>query len=186
MLFLTQVWTLLVFLGIWAHYWLMLSLLFTNTLGPSLPGRCPTTLPQVCNTAWGCADPNAERCMWSCWQPYTWTWPIDPAHPDSPTEPSYPQVDEHFPLNLESSANLLRVHSIPSSKSLMKMLKKTDFNTEEHYWWPDANCIQLHLLWLWVSLWSQSEICTSVSRLNIYLYIITCITYESPQITQIK
>ncbi|KAK4810855.1 hypothetical protein QYF61_008827 [Mycteria americana] len=59
-----------------------------------------------------------------------------------------------LPHNLVSSANLLRVHSIPSSRSLIKILNKTDPNTEP-WGTPLVTGRQLELTPLTTTLWPQ-------------------------------
>jgi len=67
-----------------------------------------------------------------------------------------PSIVSDAPLSSVSSANLLRMHSIPSSTSLIKMLKNTSPNTHPQGTPPMISlCLDMELLtttlWLWPS-----------------------------------
>jgi len=65
---------------------------------------------------------------------------------------SLPTLKEiKLPPNLVSSGKLWREHSIPSSRTLIKMLNKTGPNTER-WGTPDH---QMSLTWLTTTLWAQ-------------------------------
>lgn len=71
--------------------------------------------------------PRGRIQPWPCWTSYTWPWPIDPACLASSAKlPIFPQ--QCCPNWL--SKNWLRGHLIPSCRSLIEILKRTDPNTE--------------------------------------------------------
>jgi len=118
------------FLATWAHCWLMLSRLSTNTPRSFSTGQLSSH-----------SSPGLQHCMGLLW-PKCRTWhlallnliQLTLAHRSSLSRSLcrafLPPSRSTLPPSLVSSASLLREHSVPSSRSLIKTLNNTGPETE--------------------------------------------------------
>jgi len=84
---------------------------------------CPT-----CICAWDCPSPGAGPFTCPCWASWGWHGPSSQACPGPSGWHPFPSGMSIAPLSLVSSANLLKVHSIPLSVSSSKMLNNTSLS----------------------------------------------------------
>ena len=106
-----------IWLAAWAastHCQLILNFSSINTPNPSPQGYSQAILYPTCMCAWGCPDPGAGPCPWPCWSSWGWLGIYRLSSLSSCLWiKSLPPSLSTAPLNLMSSANLLRMHSIP-------------------------------------------------------------------------
>jgi len=117
----------LAFLATWACCWLTFSHRSTNTPRSVSSSQFSSHfLPHTYSTAWACSGQSAGPSTWSCQSSSHRSQPNNPVCPGPSVGPSYPQA---CPANLVSFANVPRVHSMPSSRSSIKILNRTGCNT---------------------------------------------------------
>lgn len=94
------------------------------------------------------------------------------AYPDTAVEPPHPQQDQDC---LGLSTNLLEVHSIPSSRTLIKIFKRTASITEP--WGKTCDCLPMNLTPFTTTFWAQP-----LSQLFILLYQNDLQPFYHPQV----
>ena len=100
---------------------------------PSPQGCSRTTLCPACNSVWVCPNPRAGPCAWPCWTSCSSRRPPLSSLSRSLWMASLPSSVSATPHSLVSSANLLRVHSVPLSVSPTKTLNSASPNTDSQF-----------------------------------------------------
>ena len=130
----------LAFLATWASCWLMLSEYKPTPPGSFLPHSLPATLPQAYSVVWGCCGQSVNFIPLTSAQWFSLTISLCRVFL-SPGRST-------LPPSLASRADLLRVHSVPWSRSSIKITNKTDhsINTWETPLVNDQSCTFMYKL----------------------------------------
>ena len=98
--------------------------------GPFQQGCAPSFHPPACTDSRGCHHPGARPCTWICLNLMKFSWTYYLSLSRSLWMATHPTGVSTTPHTLVPSNNLLKVHLIPLSVSLMRMLKSTGPHTD--------------------------------------------------------